>query len=63
MAIRGYGYGGEVDMSRKSYKDAKPDRRQVGAEIRRTRAFGEYDKTAREAQRKAATYGRARGNA
>ena len=50
-------------MSKKPYKDAKPERRQVGAEIRRTRAFGEYDRTAREAQRRASAYGRARGNA
>ncbi|MBQ9002335.1 MAG: hypothetical protein IJ087_10820 [Eggerthellaceae bacterium] len=50
-------------MNGKTYKDARPERGQVGAEIRRTRAFGEYDRTAREAQRKAATYGRARGNA
>ena len=49
-------------MSKKSYKDAKPERRQVGAEIRRTRAFGDYDRAAREAQRRAAAYGRARGN-
>ena len=50
-------------MSKRAYKDAKPERRQVGADIRRTRAYGDYDKTAREAQRKAATFGRARGNA
>lgn len=31
-------------------------------EIRRTRALGDYDKTARESQRRAAAYGRARGN-
>lgn len=63
MGVHGYGDGCEVRMSKKAYKDAKPERRQVGADIRRTRAFGDYDKTAREAQRKAATYGRARGNA
>jgi len=34
----------------------------VETEIRRTRAFGDYDRTAREAQRRAAAYGRARGN-
>ena len=35
----------------------KPKR--VESEVRRTRAFGEYDRTAREAQRRAAAYGRA----
>jgi len=50
-------------MNGKRYKEAKPERKLVGAEIRRARAFGGYDRTAREAQRKAATYGRARGNA
>ena len=39
----------------------KPKR--VETEIRRTRALGDYDKTARESQRRAAAYGRARGNA
>lgn len=34
----------------------------VETEVRRTRAFGDYDRTAREAQRRAAAYGRARGN-
>lgn len=31
--------------------------------MRRLRASGDYDVTAKEAQRKAAAYGRARGNA
>ena len=37
--------------------------RRVETEVRRTRALGDYDKTARESQRRAAAYGRARGNA
>ena len=37
--------------------------RRIEHEIRRTRALGDYDKTARESQRRAAAYGRARGNA
>ena len=37
--------------------------RRVEAEARRSRALGDYDKTARESQRRAAAYGRARGNA
>ena len=36
--------------------------RRVETEVRRTRALGDYDKTAKESQRRAATYGRARGN-
>ena len=36
--------------------------RLVEHEIRRARALGDYDKTARESQRRAAAYGRARGN-
>lgn len=38
----------------------KPKR--IETEVRRTRALGDYDKTARESQRRAAAYGRARGN-
>ena len=37
--------------------------KRIEAEVRRTRALGDYDKTARESQRRAAAYGRARGNA
>ena len=37
--------------------------RRLENETRRTRASGDYDKTARESQRRAAAYGRARGNA
>ena len=36
--------------------------KRIEAEIRRTRALGDYDKAARESQRRAAAYGRARGN-
>lgn len=50
-------------MSGKTYKQLKAERKQIGADVRRTRAFGEYDRTAREAQRRASAYGRARGNA
>ncbi len=49
-------------MAEKGYKQVR-DAKRVGAEIRRARAFGDYDKTAKEAQRRAAAYGRARGNA
>ena len=48
-------------MKREAKQVDKPKR--LGAEIRRSRAFGDYDKTARESQRRAAAYGRARGNA
>jgi len=37
--------------------------RRIENEVRRTRALGDYDRTAREAQRRASAYGRARGNA
>ncbi|MBQ9001832.1 MAG: hypothetical protein IJ087_08275 [Eggerthellaceae bacterium] len=49
-------------MADKGYKQVR-DAKRVGADIRRTRAVGDYDKTAKEAQRRAAAYGRARGNA
>ena len=35
----------------------------VGAQVRRTRAFGGDERAARESQRRASAYGRARGNA
>ena len=50
-------------MSEKGYKHVKGAGKQVEALVRRNRAFGEYDKSAKEAQRRAAAYGRARGNA
>ena len=36
--------------------------KRIEAEVRRTRVLGDYDKTARDSQRRAAAYGRARGN-
>ena len=50
-------------MSEKEYRHVKAAGKQVEALVRRNRAFGEYDKSAKEAQRRAAAYGRARGNA
>ena len=61
MAVRGDGYGGEVGMKHAKARQVERARR-VEGEIRRTRALGDYDKTARESQRRAAAYGRARGN-
>lgn len=49
-------------MTEKAYKTAKRGGGRVAAEVRRDRAFGDYDRTAREAQRRASAYGRARGN-
>ena len=48
-------------MTKRDYRAAKPDRR-VESLVRRTRAFGNDDKAARESQRRASAYGRARGN-
>ncbi|MBQ9001238.1 MAG: hypothetical protein IJ087_05230 [Eggerthellaceae bacterium] len=50
-------------MSEKAYKHVKAAGKRVEPVVRRDRAFGEYDKSAKEAQRRAAAYGRARGNA
>ena len=36
---------------------------QAEATVKRARPFGKDDRTARESQRRASTYGRARGNA
>ena len=63
MEVHGHVNGCEGDMSEKEYRRAKGAGKQVEALVRRNRAFGEYDKTAKEAQRRAAAYGRARGNA
>ena len=63
MEVRGHVDGCEGDMSEKGYKHVKGAGKQVEALVRRNRAFGEYDKSAKEAQRRAAAYGRARGNA
>lgn len=49
-------------MTDRNYKLTRPKGERVEADVRRTRAFGDYDKTAKEAQRRAAAYGRARGN-
>ena len=48
-------------MTKRDYGKAKPGRR-VESLVRRTRAFGNDDKAARESQRRASAYGRARGN-
>lgn len=50
-------------MNDKAYKHAKNAAKRIESAVRRGRAFDEYDKTAKEAQRRAAAYGRARGNA
>ena len=63
MEIHGHVDDGEVGMSEKEYRHVKAAGKQVEALVRRNRAFGEYDKSAKEAQRRAAAYGRARGNA
>ena len=36
--------------------------KQVGADVRRVRAFGNDEKAAKASQRRASAYGRARGN-
>jgi len=48
-------------MTKAGYKQVRPGGR-VEALVRRTRAFGNDDKAARESQRRASAYGRARGN-
>ena len=49
-------------MTKRESKPAKPTGKPVGSLVRRTRAFGNDDKAARESQRRASAYGRARGN-
>lgn len=48
-------------MTKSGYKQVRPGRR-IESLVRRTRAFGNDDKAARESQRRASAYGRARGN-
>ena len=62
MGVRDRSYGCEDAMKHAKVKQVDRPRR-IEHEIRRTRALGDYDKTARESQRRAAAYGRARGNA
>jgi len=50
-------------MTRQGYRQAKQAGKRVETLVRRTRAFGNDDKAARESQRRASAYGRARGNA
>ena len=49
-------------MTKRDGMPAKPAGKPVEALKRRTRAFGNDDKAARESQRRASAYGRARGN-
>ena len=49
-------------MTKRDCKPAKAGGKSVDALVRRTRAFGNDDKAARESQRRASAYGRARGN-
>ena len=49
-------------MTKRDYKQVHACGARVKAEVRRVRAIGDYDKTARESQRRASAYGRARGN-
>ena len=49
-------------MTKHDRKPAKSGGKPVEALVRRTRAFGNDDKAARESQRRASAYGRARGN-
>lgn len=49
-------------MTMRDSKMAKPAGKPVDAPVRHTRAFGSDDKAARESQRRASAYGRARGN-
>ena len=49
-------------MTKRDYRQARHGGR-VEALVRRTRAFGNDDKAARESHRRASAYGRARGNA
>ena len=48
-------------MKRYTVRNIEQPRR-LNTDVRRERATGDYDKTAREAQHKASAYGRARGN-
>lgn len=48
-------------MTKRDYRQVRPVKR-LETLIRRTRAFGNDDKAARESQRRASAYGRARGN-
>lgn len=58
MGVPGRRYGGEVAVSEK----AKEYRRHAdGKRIERKRAFGRDDRDALETQRRATSYGRARG--
>ena len=49
-------------MTRREGRQARPGAKPVDPLVRRTRAFGNDDKAARESQRRASAYGRARGN-
>lgn len=49
-------------MTKHGYKPAKVSGKPVEALARRVRAFGNDERAARESQRRASTYGRARGN-
>lgn len=49
-------------MTKREARQARPGGKPVEALVRRTRAFGNDDKAARESQRRTSAYGRARGN-
>ena len=49
-------------MTKQSFRQVRPGKR-METLVRCTRAFGNDDKAARESQRRASAYGRARGNA
>lgn len=49
-------------MTKRDYRQPKAGKR-VETQARRTRAFGNDERAARDSQRRASAYGRARGNA
>lgn len=49
-------------MTKRDYKAAKSGGKAVDSLVKRTRAFGDDAKAAKESRRRASAYGRARGN-
>lgn len=62
LGLRRDVYGGEVGMSDRG-KRINGAGHQAEATVKRAQPFGKDDKAARESQRRASAYGRARGNA
>ena len=62
LGLRRCAYGGEEPMSDKG-KRVNASGHQAEATVKRARPFGKDDRAARESQRRASAYGRARGNA